>query len=62
MKLLFIPDHYKLPKCLIHNDLYKIITHFSETALDDTQFDYVIENNGTIEELVEKVKIILNKI
>ena len=31
--------------------------HPSETALDDYDgFDYVIENNGSIEELVEKVK------
>lgn len=35
--------------------------HPSETALDDYQFDYVIDNNGTIEELVEKVKEILIK-
>jgi len=30
--------------------------HDSETALDDYDFDHVIENNGSIEELVEKVK------
>ena len=30
--------------------------HSSETALDDHEFDYVIENNDSIEELVEKVK------
>lgn len=35
--------------------------HESETALDDYQFDEVIENNGTIEDLIEKVKIILIK-
>ena len=35
--------------------------HESETALDNATFDYVIENNGTIEELVEKVKQILIK-
>lgn len=30
--------------------------HISETALDDyTEFDYVVENNGTIEELITKV-------
>ena len=37
------------------------IQHPSETALDDYQFDYVIDNNGTIEELIEKVKVILIK-
>lgn len=30
--------------------------HPSETALDDYEFDYVIENDGSIEDLVEKVK------
>ena len=30
--------------------------HPSETALDDYEFDHVIDNNGSIEELVEKVK------
>ena len=35
--------------------------HTSETALDDAEFDYVIDNNGTIEELIIKVKEILIK-
>lgn len=35
--------------------------HASETALDDAKFDYEIINNGTIEELVEKVREILTK-
>jgi hypothetical protein len=35
--------------------------HPSETALDDTVFDYEIENNGSIEDLVEKVREILIK-
>lgn len=30
--------------------------HYSETVLDDYEFDYVIDNNGSIEELIEKVK------
>lgn len=33
--------------------------HPSETALDDATFDYTIYNDGTIEELIEKVKQIL---
>lgn len=33
--------------------------HPSETALDDAKFDYVIENDGTLDELVEKVRAIL---
>ena len=35
--------------------------HISETALDNAKFDYIIENNGTIEELIEQVKKILIK-
>jgi hypothetical protein len=35
--------------------------HPSETALDDAEFDYEIINDGTIEDLVEKVKEILTK-
>lgn len=34
-------------------------THPSETALDNSKFKYEIDNNGTIEELIEKVKEIL---
>lgn len=33
--------------------------HESETALDNAEFDEVITNDGTIEELIEKVKEIL---
>lgn len=36
-------------------------THPSETALDDTEFHYNIINNGTIEDLVEKVREVLIK-
>ena len=35
--------------------------HPSETALDDAKFDYEIINDGTMEDLVEKVKEILIK-
>lgn len=30
-----------------------------ETALDDCEFDYHIDNSGTIEDLIEKVREIL---
>lgn len=33
--------------------------HESETSLDNAKFSYTIENNGTLEELIEKVKEIL---
>ena len=35
--------------------------HSSETSLDNYSFDYVIDNNSTIEELIHKVKEILIK-
>lgn len=35
--------------------------HPSETALDNATFDYEIENDGTIDELIEKIKVILTK-
>lgn len=35
--------------------------HESETALDDATFDYVIDNSGTMEELIEMVREILIK-
>lgn len=37
--------------------------HESETALDNyAEFDYVIDNNGTIDELIQKIKEILIKL
>lgn len=39
----------------------RLIAHESETSLDDYEFDYVIDNNGTIEDLIVKVKEILIK-
>ena len=35
--------------------------HISERALDNAKFNYTVDNNGTIEELIEKVKDILIK-
>jgi hypothetical protein len=37
----------------------KGIYHPSETALDDYEFDHVINNNGSLDELLDKVKQIL---
>ena len=39
----------------------RVEPHPSETALDNHSFDYTIDNNGTIEELIEKVREILIK-
>ena len=36
-----------------------IVPHESETALDDSTFDYEIDNNGTIPELIDKIRNIL---
>lgn len=33
--------------------------HFSEIDLDDFEFDHIITNNGTLDELKEKLKVIL---
>jgi hypothetical protein len=41
--------------------LHSTINHESETALDDAIFDYEVDNSGSIEELIEKVKSILIK-
>lgn len=47
---------------LVHkNQITFIDEHPSETSLDNATFDYVIENDGTVEELIEKVKQILIK-
>ena len=36
-------------------------THPSETALDNAEFDYTIENNSSIEDLIHTVSLILKK-
>lgn len=36
--------------------------HPSETSLDDWKFDYVINNNGTLEQLLEATKTLLNNL
>lgn len=42
------------------NSLQSMIpAHASETALDDCEFDYHIDNSGTIEDLIENVREIL---
>lgn len=43
-------------------ELYKVITHFGETALDKyDKFKYLIYNNGSIEELITEIYKILIK-
>lgn len=48
-------------KMYVHKDKSLTDLHPSETALDDAKFDYEIINDGTIEDLIEKVKEILIK-
>ena len=38
---------------------FGIVEHPSETALDNHNFDFVIDNNGSISDLIDKVKEIL---
>lgn len=37
------------------------IEHESETALDNALFDYTIDNDGTIDELIDRIRIILTR-
>ena len=43
------------------NILYNVSTHISETALDNYNFDYLIQNDDTIDFLISKVEDILTK-
>lgn len=44
------------------NKEHQVITeHLSETTLDNAEFDYTIENNSTIEDLIHTVSLILKK-
>jgi hypothetical protein len=41
----------------VHNEEFP--QHESETALDDYEFDYILNNSGTIDELVTEVEKML---
>jgi len=43
------------------NQIIKQAQHPSETALDNSVFDYTIENNGSIEDLIHTVSLILKR-
>ena len=51
----------ELDKEFIRKHCKPMNEHESEIALDNAEFDYTIENDGTIEDLIEKVKQILIK-
>jgi hypothetical protein len=46
---------------LNHTKNYGIVEHESETALDQAEFDYVIYNTGTIQDLLKEIKEILTQ-
>jgi len=52
---------FKFLKWLESYDIktFQKLTHISETELDNHTFDYIINNDGSMEELIEKVKEIL---
>jgi len=43
----------------VNNNIPLNLQHPSETALDNASFRYIIENNGTIEQLIENVRTLL---
>lgn len=46
-----------------YRKLYISLTHYSEKALDNyDKFDYVVKNDGSIEDLINKIKNILTEI
>jgi hypothetical protein len=49
------------PSFMVDDKVIAKDLHPSETALDDAKFDYEIINDGTMEDLVKKVKEILVK-
>jgi hypothetical protein len=51
----------ELDKEFIRKHCKPMNEHESEIALDNAEFDYTIENDGTIEDLIEQVKEILIK-
>ena len=52
-----INDNYKRIGSSLYNPNFKV--HESETALDNYSFDYIVNNNSTIEELILRIKEIL---
>ena len=52
-------ENHLIEKILNETKDFGLVEHPSETALDDYNFDYVINNNGSIDDLIVKVKFIL---
>jgi hypothetical protein len=47
---------------LVRANSNRDLNHISETALDNADFEYVINNNGTLTELIEKLEEIFSEI
>lgn len=45
----------------LHDDIKDMLNHESEISLDNAEHDYVIHNSGTLVELVENIREILNE-
>lgn len=54
-------EYWNDPEWLAGKKVYSqpISLHPSETALDNAEFDYIINNSGTLEELLEQVRTML---
>lgn len=56
-KYTYDKDYYSMKESLLHfREEISKDKHSSETSLDDWKFDYVINNDGSIDDLVEKVR------
>ncbi len=51
----------RVNRSVLQTKEFETFQHPSETALDNAEFNYTINNNGIIEELIDKVKEILIK-
>jgi len=52
----------RVNRTFMHNESTRpigFIEHESETSLDDAEFHYVIDNNGSLDNLIGKVQAIL---
>lgn len=50
------------PNFVNHNMTKAQLKHVSETELDNYKFDWIIRNEGSIEDLREKIKIVLDNL
>ncbi len=58
-KISLFEYNIRVAKSTVSTKVGKPVIHESETALDNAEFDHVIINDGSIEELIEKVRVII---